>query len=132
MLSSLIAAVRWRATSEFKWVQAGVLFLACAFATKDPAVFGGIPLGAIFLFAAWRQPRRLRALASLAIIFAGIALIWNVRRLVLTGSPIFPLILGQSRYQAGRPTRALAEPSCAWFGCPGTCTFTGTTSLKPC
>ena len=45
MLGSLVAALRWRATSEFKWVQAGVLFLACAFATKDLALFGAIPLG---------------------------------------------------------------------------------------
>ena len=44
MLASLAAALRWRATSEFKWVQAGVLFLACGFATKDLALLGAIPL----------------------------------------------------------------------------------------
>ena len=91
MLASLAAALRWRATSEFKWVQAGVLFLACGFATKDLALFGAIPLSLVFLPAAWRQPRRLRAFASLAIIFAIVALIWNARRFALTGNPIFPL-----------------------------------------
>ncbi|HSP69661.1 MAG TPA: phospholipid carrier-dependent glycosyltransferase, partial [Bryobacteraceae bacterium] len=96
MLTSLLAAVRWRAGSEFKWVQAGVLFLACGLATKDPALFGAIPLGAVFLYAAWRQPRRLRALASLVGIFAAVALVWNARRFALTGNPIFPLAPGQS------------------------------------
>jgi len=95
MLASLTAALRWRATSEFKWVQAGVLFLACGFATKDLAVLGAIPLAFVFLPAAWREPRRLRAFASLAMIFAIVALIWNVRRFVLTGNPIFPLAPGK-------------------------------------
>jgi len=91
MLTSLVAALCWRATSEFQWVQAGVVFLACGFATKDLALFGAIPLAFIFLHAAWRQPRRLRAFASLALILTGLALIWNVRRFMLTGNPIFPL-----------------------------------------
>jgi len=95
LLCSLIAALRWRARSEFKWVQAGVLFLACGFATKDLALLGAIPLSVVFLRAVWRQPRRLRAIASLAIIFAFFALIWTVRRYVLTGSPIFPFVAGQ-------------------------------------
>jgi len=99
LLMSLVAALRWRAASEFKptefkWVQAGVLFLACGFATKDLALFGAIPLSLVFLPAAWRQSRRLRAFASLAIIFAIVALIWNVRRFVLTGNPISPLAPG--------------------------------------
>ena len=96
LLCSLVAALRWRIASEFKWVQAGVLFLACAFANKDLALLGAIPLSVVFLYAAWRQPRRLRAFASLAAIFALVALIWTVRRYVLTGSPIFPFVPGQN------------------------------------
>lgn len=96
ILAALLAAVRWRATSEFQWVQAGVLFLACGFASKDLALFGAIPLSWGFLPAAWRQPRRLRAFASLAMIFAIVALVWNVRRFVLTGNPIFPLAPGKA------------------------------------
>ena len=96
LLSSLLAALRWRAESQFKWVQAGVLFLACAFATKDLALLGAIPLGWIFLRAAWGQPRRLRAFASLAMIFAVVALIWEVRRFALTGNPVFPFVRGQT------------------------------------
>ena len=101
MLASLVAAVRWRAASQFKptdfkWVQAGVLFLACGFATKDLALFGAIPLACVLLPAAWRQPRRLRAFASLAMIFAIVALGWYVRRFVLTGNPIFPLAPGRA------------------------------------
>jgi 4-amino-4-deoxy-L-arabinose transferase-like glycosyltransferase len=107
LLCSLIAALRWRAASEFLWVQAGVLFLACALATKDPAVFGAIPLGGVFLFAAWREPRRLRAVASLAAIFGIVALIWNVRRLLLTGNPIFPLAPGRSTVPGWPPDPSL-------------------------
>ncbi|HEY2845542.1 MAG TPA: hypothetical protein VGJ09_17920, partial [Bryobacteraceae bacterium] len=108
LLTSLVAAIRWRATSEFKWVQAGVLFAACGFATKDVAIFGAVPLFFVFLHAAWRQPRRLRAFASLAVIFAPVALIWNVRRLVLTGNPIFPLVPGQSVVAGWPPDASFA------------------------
>ncbi|HEV8416468.1 MAG TPA: hypothetical protein VGQ49_22935 [Bryobacteraceae bacterium] len=107
MLASLAAALRWRATSEFKWVQAGVLFLACGFATKDLALFGAIPLSVVFLPAAWRQPRRLRAFASLAIVFAFVALVWNVRRFALTGNPIFPLARGVSMVPGWPPDPSL-------------------------
>ena len=107
MLASLAAALRWRATSEFKWVQAGVLFLACGFATKDLALFGAIPLSVVFLPAAWRQPRRLRAFASLAIVFAIVALMWNVRRFALTGNPIFPLARGVSMVPGWPPDPSL-------------------------
>ena len=103
LLCSLLAALRWRAASEFKWVQAGVLFLACAFAHKDLAVLGAIPLSCVFLYAAWRQPRRLRAFASLAMIFAAVALIWTVRRFMLTGNPIFPFVPGQTVIVSGWP-----------------------------
>lgn len=94
ILTALLAAARWRATSDFKWVQAGVLFLACGFATKDLALFGAIPLACEFLPAAWRQPRRFRACASIAMIFAIVALGCYVRRFLLTGNPIFPLVPG--------------------------------------
>jgi hypothetical protein len=96
LLCSLIAALRWRATSEFKWVQAGILFLACGFAHKDLALLSAISLGCVFLHAAWRQPRRMRAFATLVVIFAAVALIWTVRRFDLTGSPIFPFVPGQN------------------------------------
>jgi hypothetical protein len=108
LLCSLIAALRWRAASDFKWAQAGVLFLACALATKDPALFGAIPLSVIFLVAAWREPRRLRAFASLALILAGFALIWNVRRYALTGNPVYPLAPGQSTVAGWPPDPTLA------------------------
>jgi hypothetical protein len=96
LLASLVAALRWRAESDFKCAQAGVLFLACGFATKDLALFGAIPLACVFLPAVWRQPRRLRAFATLAMIFAIIALGCYVRRFVLTGNPIFPLVPGKA------------------------------------
>jgi len=108
LLSSLAAAVRWRATSEFKWVLAGILFLASAFATKDLALLGAFSLGGVFVHAAWRQPRRLRAFASLAMMVAVIALVSNVRRLVFTGNPIFPLTPGQSMVPGWPPDSSFA------------------------
>ena len=107
ILTALLAALRWRSTSEFKWVQAGVLFLACGFATKDLAMFGAIPLACVFLPAAWRQPRRFRAIASLAVIFATVALIWYVRRFALTGNPIFPLAPGRAAVPGWPPDPSL-------------------------
>ncbi len=107
VLCSLVAALRWRAEHEFKWVQAGVLFLACGFATKDLAFLGAIPLSVVFLPAAWRQPRRWRAFASLILIFLLVALVWNVRRLVLTGNPISPLAPGRSMVPGWPPDPSL-------------------------
>ena len=107
-LASLAAALRWHAESEFKWVRAGVLFLAGAFATKDLAALGALLLGGIFLYAAWRQPRRLRALASVAMIFVIVALVWNVRRFALTGNPVFPLVPGQGMWPGWPPDPSLA------------------------
>lgn len=107
LLSSLIAALRWRATSDFKWAQAGVLFLACGFATKDLALLGAFSLGGVFLYAAWRRPNRLRAVGSLAAIFTVFALIWSVRRFLLTGNPIFPLVPGQSMVPGWPPDPSL-------------------------
>ena len=103
LLASLAAAVRWRAASEFQWVQAGVLFLACGFATKDLALLGAIPLAFVFLPAAWRQPRRFRAFASLAAIFVIVALGCYVRRFALTGNPIFPFVPGNSMFPGWPP-----------------------------
>jgi len=96
LFASLAALLRWRSGADFRWAHAGTLFLACGFATKDPALFGAIPLGGMLLFAAWKQPRRLKAFASLLPIFAAVALVWNLRRWVLTGNPIYPLTIGES------------------------------------
>ena len=120
LLASLLTAVRWQATSEFKWVQAGVLFLACGFANKDLAILGAVPLAVVFLPAAWRQPRRLRAFASLAMIFAIVALIWNVRRFALTGNPIFPIVPGQATIPGWPPDPSLQGTFFAYSACPGT------------
>jgi len=64
-------------------------------------------LSVVFLPAAWRQPRRLRAFASLAIVFAIVALMWNVRRFALTGNPIFPLARGVSMVPGWPPDPSL-------------------------
>jgi len=47
-------------------------------------------------------------LASLAAIFAIVALVWNARRFVLTGNPIFPLTLGRSTVAGWPPDPSFA------------------------
>jgi hypothetical protein len=73
------------------------------------AILGAVPLSLVFLPAAWRQPRRWRAIASLAMIFAIVALVWNARRLALTGNPVFPLATGTPVFPGWPP-----DPS--WSG----------------
>jgi len=125
LLGALVAALRWRAQSDFKWAQAGALLLSCGLATKDPALFGAIPLTGVFFFAAWRQPRRLRALGSLVLIFASVALIWNLRRLVLTGNPIFPLAPGRSMVPGWHPDPSLSGTILRMFRLPWDLHFHG-------
>lgn len=108
LMASLAAALRWQSCGGFRWVQAGTLFLACGFATKDPVLFGAIPLGAMFLFAACKEPRRVKAFVWLLLIFAAVALVWNFRRWILTGNPIYPLTIGESTVPGWPPDRSLS------------------------
>ncbi len=107
LLASLAALLRWQSGAGFRWIHAATLFLACGFATKDPVVFGAVPLGGMFLYAASMQPRRFRAFASLLAIFAAAALVWNLRRWILAGNPLYPLTPGQSTVPGWPPDPSL-------------------------
>jgi hypothetical protein len=58
---------------------------------KHTVVFGLVSLGPLYLHATWRQPRRLRAAASLVAVFAVFGLLWQARTFALTGNPFYPL-----------------------------------------
>jgi len=90
LLAALYAYLRWRETGKFAWIQVGVFFLAIAAGVKEIAIFAVPPFAVFFALAAWRQPRRLRTFASLALIFTVFGLFWYVRDFSLTGNPVHP------------------------------------------
>ena len=89
-LASLLTFLSWRKTGNFKWIQMGVFFAAMSAGVKHTALFGIIPLALLFLYAVWRQPRRMRAAISLGAVFVVFGLMWLARTWVLTGNPVYP------------------------------------------
>ena len=90
LLAALYAYLRSRETGNFVWIRLGVFFMAIAAGVKEIAVFAVPPFAVFFALAAWRQPRRLRTFASLALIFTVFGLFWYVRDFSLTGNPVHP------------------------------------------
>lgn len=91
ILAALHCYLRWKDSGRFGWIQLGVFFLAMATGVKFTVVFGLASLGPLYLYAVWRQPRRLRAAASLVAVFAVFGLLWQARAFALTGNPSYPL-----------------------------------------
>ncbi len=94
-LAALIAYFEWRRTGNFRWIQFGTFLAATTFGFKHPAAFGILGLAALYIPAAWKQPRRLRAFASCAAIFLAFGTFWQVRAWVLAGNPFFYYDLSQ-------------------------------------
>jgi hypothetical protein len=95
-LAALYGILRWRPRGDFRWILAAAAFAGCSFGVKHPALFAGLPLGILLLGAAWREPRRIRAIAAVLILAAAFGLFWHVRTLALAGSPVYPLRAGES------------------------------------
>ena len=89
-LAGLLAYFCWRRSGNFAWIQAGVFFAAMSAGVKHTALFGLVPLTMLYLYAAWRQPGRLRAIGSLGAVFVLFGLMWFARTWVLTGNPVYP------------------------------------------
>lgn len=94
-LAGLLAYLTWRRTGEFRWIYLGVFFAATSFGFKHPAAFGILGLAALYIPAAWRQPRRWRAFFWCGLIFLTLGAFWQVRSWVLTGDPFFYYNLSQ-------------------------------------
>jgi hypothetical protein len=90
VLAALYCWLRWKDSGRFVWIQLGVFFLASGAGVKYTALFGFASLAPLYLYAAWRQPRRLRATASLAAIIVVFGLLWQARAFILTGNPLYP------------------------------------------
>jgi hypothetical protein len=87
---ALYAFSRWLTTRDFRWIVAGAFFVAQSFGVKHIALFGGIPLAILFAYAIWKQPRRLKAAAAVALVFLCFGTFWAVRTYILTGNPVYP------------------------------------------
>jgi len=96
VLASLDCYLRWQQSGTFRWLQLGVFFVAAANGIKDTAAVALPAAALLYGYAAWRQPRRLRAFASLSAIFLACGLHWQIRDYLLTGNPIYPLISHQT------------------------------------
>jgi 4-amino-4-deoxy-L-arabinose transferase-like glycosyltransferase len=93
VLAALDCFLRWRDSGRFAWILLGVFFLAAGAGVKHTVLFGLFSLAPLYLCAVWRQPRRLRAAASLAAVFALFGLLWHARAFALSGNPVYPLAL---------------------------------------
>jgi 4-amino-4-deoxy-L-arabinose transferase-like glycosyltransferase len=90
MLAALHGYLRWRESGNFRCVLAGAFFLAMGAGIKHSVVYAIPPLGLLYLHAAIRQPRPVRAIAKLGAIFVAFGAFWLVRTWVLTGNPVYP------------------------------------------
>ena len=96
VLASLICYLQWQADRNFRWLQLGVFLLGAADGIKDTAAVALPGAALLYGYAAWRQPRRWRALASLLGIFLACGVLWQTRTFLLTGNPLFPLVSHQA------------------------------------
>jgi len=95
-LAALYCYLRWRESGRFAWIPAGVFIGSAAFGVKDVVLFGAIPLTLLFLFAAWRQPRRWPALATLVALFLVFGLFWQVRTWIIAPNQVVPSAAAKS------------------------------------
>jgi hypothetical protein len=93
---ALLAFLRWMETRVFRWIVAGTFFLAQAFGIKLVALFGALPIACFYAYAAWREPRRARAAASVALVFLLFGTCWVARAYWLTGNPVAPETLNSA------------------------------------
>lgn len=90
VLAALHGYLRWRESGNFRCVLAGAFFLAMGAGIKHSVVYAIPPLALLYLQAASRQPRAVRAVVKLGAIFVVFGAFWLVRTWVLTGNPVYP------------------------------------------
>jgi dolichyl-phosphate-mannose-protein mannosyltransferase len=86
-LAALLAWFQWRRSRNFRWIYLGVFFCAMAFGFKHPAAFGILGLAPLYIWAAWKEPQRWRALIVCALGFVILGSFWQARSYALTGDP---------------------------------------------
>ncbi len=110
-LAALACFLSWTRDGKFRWIPAGVFLLGAAFGVKHTALYGAIPLAGMFAYAVWKQRRRLRPAAGLALIFVASGLYWHARTFLLKGNPLYPEsthrvteVHGSARFRKGSAT----------------------------
>ncbi|MCP5112613.1 MAG: hypothetical protein GY953_17435, partial [bacterium] len=109
-IAALLAFLRWMRTGNSRYVLLAALFAAASSGVKLPAIFGIVAIGLGCLYAAWKQPRRILALASRAAVFLALGLVWQARTYALTGNPVYPHGISESvEVRAVREGRSTGE-----------------------
>ena len=90
MLAALHGYLRWRESGDFHGVLAGAFFLAMGAGIKHTVLYAVVPLALLYIHAAIRQPRPVRALVILAAIFLVFGSFWYARTWLLMGNPLYP------------------------------------------
>jgi Dolichyl-phosphate-mannose-protein mannosyltransferase len=108
-LLALYSFVRWLRDHNFRWIPAAAFFLAQAFSIKHVALFGALPLLALFGYAILRQSQRARAAVTVLAVLLLFGTYWIVRAYALTGNPVAPARLGAAAGSIGRQPPALSR-----------------------
>ena len=87
---SLLCVLRWHQSRKLNWVLIGAFFLGCSFGIKHVALFGAVPLVALFLYAAVSRKRWIRATLLLGAVLVVSGTFWQTRTFLLTGNPVYP------------------------------------------
>jgi 4-amino-4-deoxy-L-arabinose transferase-like glycosyltransferase len=121
LLGSLYCYLCSRESDNPNWLRLGAFLLAMAFGVKHVAIFGGIPLGLLYVYALWRRPRRGRRAAEVAVIVVVLGLVWQVRAFLLIGNPFHPYSVEtavekwQPMEGSGRPSTFLLYAQYPWI-----------------
>ena len=90
-LAALHCYLRARRPDATKWLHLGAFFVASSFAVKHSALFGAVPLAALYLHLLWKRGRLVREVIIMAGVFALFGLCWQARTFALTGNPVHPI-----------------------------------------
>ena len=101
-LAALHCYLRARRPDATNWLRLGAFFVASSFAVKHSALFGAVPLAALYLHLLWKRGRLVREVIIMASVFALFGLCWQVRTFALTGNPVYP-VKWHSAVEALRP-----------------------------
>ncbi len=89
-LCALLCLLRLRRAPRMALFGLGAFFLGASFGVKHVALFGGLPLGLLYLWHLKRLAKPWATLALMAALFALPAAFWLGRAFVETGNPVYP------------------------------------------
>lgn len=90
ILAGLYAYLRFLGEGSTTVLLWGAFLLAAALHVKQPAVFGGLAVSALFLHAAWRSGQPVRIVAQIALVGILVTPAYFIRAAWYTGNPLYP------------------------------------------